>query len=48
MNKWDRVEKKPKRIKYTKQDELFDYLKMGLIILVGYLFFHFIIMGWTL
>jgi len=37
-----------KRLVYTKQDEFFDYGKIVLYLLLGYLFFHFIIMGWHL
>jgi len=33
---------------FTKQDEYWEYFKMFLILLAGYAFFHFIIMGWTL
>jgi hypothetical protein len=48
LGKWDTVERK-KRIKtYSKQDEFFDYLKIALYLLLTYLYFHFIIMGWHL
>ena len=48
MNKWDKVEKKPRPVHYTKQDEFFDYFKLFLIFIIGYLYFHFIIMGWNI
>jgi hypothetical protein len=47
MNKWDKVEKK-RRTKWTKQDEFMAWFKIGMIILAGYLYFHFIIMGFHL
>ena len=48
MNNWDKVEKKPRPVHYTKQDEFFDYFKLFLIFIIGYLYFHFIIMGWNI
>jgi len=48
LGKWDEVEKKRRPISYTKQDEFFDYGKIVLYLLLGYLYFHFIIMGWHL
>ena len=33
---------------YTKYDMYSEYFKMAMIFLVGYLYFHFIIMGWHL
>ena len=36
------------RTTFTKSDEYWEYFKMFLILLIGYVFFHFIIMGWTL
>ena len=45
LGKWDKVQKKQT---YTRQDELWDYIKLGMIVLMGYLFFHFIIMGFHL
>ncbi len=42
MNKYDKY----KKTKWTKQDEFYAYFKMAMIILAGYLYFHFIIMGW--
>ena len=39
MNNWDKVEKK-KKLTYTKTDELFDYMKLAIIVLIalGYLY----------
>ncbi len=34
------------RVKYTREDMFFGYLKIAMIILAGYLYFHFVIMGW--
>ena len=48
LGDWDKVEKKKRPINYTRSDELFDYFKMVMIVVVGYLFFHFIIMGFHL
>ena len=48
LGNWDKVEKKPRPISYTKQDEFFDYFKFILIFIIGYLYFHFIIMGWNI
>ena len=31
---------------FTKQDEYFHYLKLAGIFFIGYLYFHFIVMGW--
>ena len=42
MNKYE----KHKKTVWTKQDEFNAYFKMAMIILAGYLYFHFIIMGW--
>ena len=44
LGDWDKVEKKRRPISYTRNDELWDYFKMVMIVVVGYLFFHFIIM----
>ena len=48
LGKWDEVEKKRRPISYTKSDEYWDYFKMFLIVVVGYLYFHFVIMGFHL
>ena len=48
LGKWDEVEKKRRPISYTKQDEFFDYMKIALYLLLGYLYFHFIVMGFHL
>ena len=48
LGDWDKVEKKRRPISYTKQDEFFDYMKMVLYLLLGYLYFHFVVMGWTI
>ena len=39
MNNWDKVEKK-KKLTYTRTDELFDYMKLAIIVLIalGYLY----------
>ena len=42
MNKYDKY----KRKQWTKQDDFFAWLKIAMIFLVGYLYFHFIVMGW--
>ena len=34
------------KISFTKSDEYWEYFKMFMICVGGYLFFHFIIMGW--
>jgi len=39
---------KSTRITFTKQDEYWEIFKMFLWIALGYIYFHFIIMGWTL
>ena len=41
-NKWDKYKKQ----KWTKQDEFFAWSKIAMILLAGYLYFHFIVMGW--
>ena len=48
LGKWDEVEKKPRKITFTRNDELWEYLKLSMIVVIGYLFFHFIIMGFHL
>ena len=48
LGDWDKVEKKKRTINYTRNDELWDYFKMFLIFVAGYLYFHFIIMGFHL
>ena len=48
LGDWDKVEKKPRPVKFTRGDEIWEYTKLGLFILLSYLFFHFIIMGWTI
>ena len=35
------------RTTFTKSDEYWEYFKMFLILLIGYIFFHFIVMGWS-
>ena len=42
MNKWDN-HKKPT---WTKQDEFMAWFKIGMLFVVTYLYFHFVIMGW--
>ena len=44
LGDWDKVEKKPRPIKFTRGDEIWEYTKLGIFILMSYLFFHFIIM----
>jgi|TARA_B100000287_G_scaffold18341_1_gene18394 hypothetical protein len=39
---------KSTRITFTKSDEYWEIFKMFLWIGLGYIYFHFIIMGWTL
>ena len=34
--------------KFTKEDEYFHYLKLAGIFFIGYLYLHFIVMGWHL
>jgi hypothetical protein len=34
------------RSTFTKADERWEYFKMFLWILSGYLYFHFVVMGW--
>jgi hypothetical protein len=46
LGDWDKVERKKRPISYTKQDELWDYFKMFLIFVAGYLYLHYVIMGW--
>jgi hypothetical protein len=46
LGDWDKVEIKKRPISYTRKDELWDYFKMFLILVVSYLYFHFVIMGW--
>ena len=48
LGDWDKVEKKPRPIKFTRNDEIWEYIKLGMVVLMGYLFFHFIIMGFHL
>lgn len=48
LGKWDEVQKKPRKQTFTRNDELWEYFKLGMIIVMGYLFFHFIIMGFHL
>ena len=44
MNNWDKVEK-TRRVA-TQQDVNNEYIKAVLWIIAGYVYFHFIIMGW--
>ena len=39
---------KHSRSKYTESDIRWEKIKMVLWVFFGYLYFHFIIMGWTL
>ena len=48
LGDWDKVEKKRRPISYTRSDELWDYFKMFLIFAAGYLYLHFVVMGWHL
>ena len=41
-NKWDKYNKQ----KWTRQDEFYAWSKIAMIFLAGYLYFHFIVMGW--
>jgi len=34
------------RVTFTREDMFFGYLKIAMIILAGYLYFHFVVMGW--
>ena len=36
------------KVKFTKYDSNMEYFKMFSYILLGYLYFHFIIMGWSI
>tara|TARA_B100000214_G_scaffold375443_1_gene361809 strand:- start:1058 stop:1219 length:162 start_codon:yes stop_codon:yes gene_type:complete len=46
LGEWDKVPKKREPFKYTRSDELWDYFKLFLMVAVGYLYIHFVIMGW--
>ena len=48
LGDWDKVEKKPRPVKFTRGDEIWEYTKLRVFILLSYLFFHFIIMGWSI
>ena len=48
LGDWDKVEKKPRPIKFTRNDEIWEYTKLGVFIILSYLFFHIIIMGWSI
>jgi len=48
MNNWNEVEKQRRATKFTKQDEMYEYFKISVMFFIGYLYFHFVIMGWHL
>ena len=35
LGEWDKVERKKRPIKFTRSDELWEYTKMGVIIVMG-------------
>ena len=45
LGDWDKVERKPKQIKFSRNDELFEYFKMFLIICIGIGYLWFIFLG---
>jgi hypothetical protein len=46
---WDKVNReRQKKYSYSRQEQIVDYSKIVLIIIAGYIFFHFIVMGWHL
>ena len=45
LGDWDKVERKPKQIKFSRTDELFEYFKMFLIICIGIGYLWFIFLG---
>ena len=42
MNKWDKYKKQ----KWTREDEFYAWSKIAMIFLAGYIYFHFVVMGW--
>jgi len=36
------------KVKFTRYDSNTEYFKMFLYLLLGYLYFHFIVMGWEI
>ena len=36
------------KITFTKSDEYWEMFKIFIYLLIGYAYFHFIVMGWTL
>ena len=44
LGEWDRVEKRQKPIKFSREDEIWEYVNMSLIIIGGltYLYFLFV------
>ena len=44
MNNWDKVEKKKRAA--TQADVNWEYVKMVMWLVAGYLYFHFVVMGW--
>ncbi len=48
LGDWDKVERKKKSVSFAKSDEYWEYFKMLMIVFVGYLYFHFVIMGWNI
>tara|TARA_B100001996_G_C18256471_1_gene437378 strand:- start:163 stop:318 length:156 start_codon:yes stop_codon:yes gene_type:complete len=46
LGDWDKVEKR-KRVT-TQQDIVNEYIKAVIWFIAGYVYFHFIIMGWSI
>jgi len=44
MNEWDKVEKKKRAA--TQADIHWEYVKLVMWLVAGYLYFHFVVMGW--
>lgn len=45
LGDWDKVEKKPRPVTFTRSDELWEYFKMFLIICMGVTYLWFIFLG---
>ena len=45
LGEWDKVEKKPRPVTFTRSDELWEYFKMFLIICIGVTYLWFIFLG---
>ena len=42
LGEWDRVEKRQKPIKFSREDEIWEYVKMSLIIISGLTYLYFL------